>query len=249
MAVEAFAWPKIDPTCRVCKIDHGCIPGDDRGNGSGGGAMRGADGRYPPIESHAIIGDLQTVALVGLDGCIDFLCLPHFDSPSVFAGLLDADKGGSFKIVPRPRSAAQQAALPPRHQHAADPVPRHRGRGGDLRLHADPSPRAHQPAGPPGEDGPGRDPLPGPVRPALRLRPGRAHAGAEPGGARFTGADGTGAPAVVHGAAPLGAGRCPGRLHPARRGDRHLHPGAGDAATRPIPPTSMPTSPARSRRR
>ncbi len=63
--------------------------------------MRGTDGRYPPIESHAIIGDLQTVALVGLDGCVDFLCLPHFDSPSVFAGLLDADNGGSFKIVPR----------------------------------------------------------------------------------------------------------------------------------------------------
>jgi GH15 family glucan-1,4-alpha-glucosidase len=62
--------------------------------------MRGSDGRYPPIESHGIIGDLQTAALVGLNGCIDFLCLPHFDSPSVFAGLLDADKGGSFKIVP-----------------------------------------------------------------------------------------------------------------------------------------------------
>ena len=62
--------------------------------------MRGSDGRYPPIESHGIIGDLQTAALVALDGCIDFLCLPHFDSPSVFAALLDADKGGSFKVVP-----------------------------------------------------------------------------------------------------------------------------------------------------
>ncbi len=62
--------------------------------------MRGADGRYPPIESHAIIGDLQTAALVALDGTVDFLCLPHFDSPSVFASLLDADKGGSFTISP-----------------------------------------------------------------------------------------------------------------------------------------------------
>jgi GH15 family glucan-1,4-alpha-glucosidase len=62
--------------------------------------VRGSDGRYPPIESHAIIGDLQTAALVAVDGTIDFLCLPHFDSPSVFASLLDADKGGCFAITP-----------------------------------------------------------------------------------------------------------------------------------------------------
>jgi GH15 family glucan-1,4-alpha-glucosidase len=62
--------------------------------------MRGKDGRYPPIEAHAIIGDLQTAALVALDGTVDFLCLPHFDSPSVFAGLLDADHGGSFRVAP-----------------------------------------------------------------------------------------------------------------------------------------------------
>ena len=40
---------------------------------------------YPAIESHGIIGDMQTVALVGLDGRIAFLCLPEFDSPTVFA--------------------------------------------------------------------------------------------------------------------------------------------------------------------
>ena len=56
--------------------------------------------RYPPIESHGIIGDLQTVALVAMDGSIDFLCLPRFDSPSVFVSLLDADRGGSFSINP-----------------------------------------------------------------------------------------------------------------------------------------------------
>ena len=57
--------------------------------------------RYPAIESHGVIGDMQTVALVGIDGRITFLCLPEFDSPTVFASLLDADKGGSFDIVPR----------------------------------------------------------------------------------------------------------------------------------------------------
>lgn len=42
-----------------------------------------------PIENHGIVGDLRTVAPVGLDGAIDFLCWPRFDSPSVFASLLD----------------------------------------------------------------------------------------------------------------------------------------------------------------
>src|SRR2546430_11399263 len=57
--------------------------------------------RYPPIESHGVIGDMQTVALVGLDGRIAFLCLPEFDSPTVFASLLDAERGGMFEIIPR----------------------------------------------------------------------------------------------------------------------------------------------------
>jgi GH15 family glucan-1,4-alpha-glucosidase len=55
---------------------------------------------YPPIENHGIIGDLHTVALVGLDGSIDWLCYPHFDSPSVFAAILDQGKGGHFRIYP-----------------------------------------------------------------------------------------------------------------------------------------------------
>src|SRR5688500_12018833 len=57
-------------------------------------------GHFEPIENHAIIGDLNTVALVALDGTIDFLCFPRFDSPSVFASLLDPERGGSFSIVP-----------------------------------------------------------------------------------------------------------------------------------------------------
>src|SRR5438874_2063009 len=64
----------------------------------------GGDERYPPIESHGVIGDMQSVALVGLDARIDFLCLPQFDSPTVFARLLDAERGGSFDLVPRLRN-------------------------------------------------------------------------------------------------------------------------------------------------
>ncbi|WP_431210574.1 trehalase-like domain-containing protein [Puia sp. P3] len=55
---------------------------------------------YQPIENYGIIGNLNTVALVGLNGSIDFMCFPQFDSPSVFARLLDQRKGGYFSINP-----------------------------------------------------------------------------------------------------------------------------------------------------
>lgn len=55
---------------------------------------------YQPIENYGIIGDLNTVALVGLNGSIDFMCFPDFDSPSVFAALLDDENGGRFEISP-----------------------------------------------------------------------------------------------------------------------------------------------------
>ncbi len=57
--------------------------------------------RYLPIAEHGVIGDLHTVALVGTDGTIDWLCFPHFDSPSVFGSILDAEKGGFFAARPR----------------------------------------------------------------------------------------------------------------------------------------------------
>jgi GH15 family glucan-1,4-alpha-glucosidase len=55
---------------------------------------------YQPIENYGMIGDMHTVALVGADGSIDWLCVPRFDSPSVFAAILDDEKGGRFKIAP-----------------------------------------------------------------------------------------------------------------------------------------------------
>src|ERR1700744_726308 len=56
--------------------------------------------RYPNISDHGLIGDLQTAALVTTDGSVDWFCCPRFDSPSVFASLLDADHGGYFAIAP-----------------------------------------------------------------------------------------------------------------------------------------------------
>jgi pentatricopeptide repeat protein len=53
---------------------------------------------YPPIADHGLIGDLQTAALVTTDGTIDWFCCPRFDSPSIFASLLDHQKGGKFEL-------------------------------------------------------------------------------------------------------------------------------------------------------
>ncbi len=55
---------------------------------------------YLPIEQYGIIGDLQTVALVGINGSIDWYCYPRFDAPSVFGALLDDRRGGRFQIAP-----------------------------------------------------------------------------------------------------------------------------------------------------
>ena len=56
---------------------------------------------YQPIENYGIVGDLNTVALIGLNGSVDFMCFPDFDSPSIFAAVLDHEKGGSFIITPQ----------------------------------------------------------------------------------------------------------------------------------------------------
>ena len=69
--------------------------------------------RYAPLGEYGVIGDLHTVALVSMDASIDFLCLPSFDSPSVFAALLDAERGGRFQIAPvLERATRKQLYLP-----------------------------------------------------------------------------------------------------------------------------------------
>jgi GH15 family glucan-1,4-alpha-glucosidase len=69
--------------------------------------------RYPNISDHGLIGDLQTAALVTTDGTIDWFCCPRFDSPSIFASLLDADRGGYFRISPdRDDYVSKQLYLP-----------------------------------------------------------------------------------------------------------------------------------------
>ncbi|MDT7044133.1 glycoside hydrolase family 15 protein [Candidatus Nitronereus thalassa] len=67
---------------------------------------------YKPIGDYGIIGDLHTIALVSTNGSIDWCCLPHFDSPSVFAAMLDHKQGGHFKISPIHEGNQRQMYLP-----------------------------------------------------------------------------------------------------------------------------------------
>ena len=68
---------------------------------------------YPNIGDHGLIGDLQTAALVTTDGVLDWFCCPRFDSPSIFASLLDAERGGFYRIAPdRDDYVSRQLYLP-----------------------------------------------------------------------------------------------------------------------------------------
>ncbi|MGZ6576358.1 MAG: glycoside hydrolase family 15 protein, partial [Solirubrobacteraceae bacterium] len=55
--------------------------------------------RYPPIDAYAFLSDCQTAALIGPTGAVEWLCVPRFDGPSVFARLLDSKRGGSFELA------------------------------------------------------------------------------------------------------------------------------------------------------
>ncbi|MGP4048948.1 glycoside hydrolase family 15 protein [Streptomyces sp. 2A115] len=68
--------------------------------------------RYLPIAEHGLIGDLRSVALVGTNGTIDWYCCPSFDAPSVFASILDADRGGSFELAAAVPAKTKQFYFP-----------------------------------------------------------------------------------------------------------------------------------------
>ncbi|MFG2359526.1 glycoside hydrolase family 15 protein [Streptomyces sp. NPDC048521] len=68
--------------------------------------------RYLPIAEHGLIGDLRTVALVGSNGTIDWYCCPSFDAPSVFAAILDAERGGCFELAAAVRARTKQFYFP-----------------------------------------------------------------------------------------------------------------------------------------
>jgi GH15 family glucan-1,4-alpha-glucosidase len=68
---------------------------------------------YLPIAEHGLIGDLHTVALVGTDGTIDWYCCPRFDSPSVFASILDADGGACSGSRPTATAGAPSSSTSP----------------------------------------------------------------------------------------------------------------------------------------
>jgi len=67
---------------------------------------------YLPIENYGIIGNMRSAALVGTHGSIDWFCFPHFDSPSIFASILDSQKGGAFSICPTGRYKTKQFYWP-----------------------------------------------------------------------------------------------------------------------------------------
>ena len=69
-------------------------------------------GSYLPIEDYGLVGNMRTAALIGKNGAVDWLCLPHFDSPSVFGAVLDSEKGGHCRFEVAGGCACRQVYLP-----------------------------------------------------------------------------------------------------------------------------------------
>ena len=97
----ASRWPTPRRPGRTCGTWPACDDGRRR-------SSEGMTVTYKPIEDYGVIGDLSTIALVGDDGSIDYMCLPHFDSPSIFAALLDDKRGGKFTITPAIKGARRK---------------------------------------------------------------------------------------------------------------------------------------------
>lgn len=73
--------------------------------------LRDAAG-YAPISDHAFLSDCRSAALVSSDGAVDWMCWPRFDSPAVFAGILDARQGGTWRIRPGGEFSTERRYLP-----------------------------------------------------------------------------------------------------------------------------------------
>ncbi len=73
-------------------------------------ATNGRPGGPGPIEDYALLSDLRTAALVGMDGSIDWLCLPRFDASSCFSRLLGDEQDGHWRIAPTARCPARRPA-------------------------------------------------------------------------------------------------------------------------------------------
>ena len=77
---------------------------------------------YKRINDYGLIGDMNSAALVGTDGSIDWCCFPRFDSPSVFAAMLDAEKGGAIPDRPCGTGPERGPELPAQYQHTLDTI-------------------------------------------------------------------------------------------------------------------------------
>lgn len=79
-------------------------------NRSGGGSRYPSG--YTDLNDHGLIGNMRTAALISVSGTIAHLCLPYFDSPSVFARLLDKNHGGHFSVTTKELTSSKQMYVP-----------------------------------------------------------------------------------------------------------------------------------------